>query len=63
MKRLYVEQVYKSDYNPELKEMVSSYKYKVVKVVNSIDPLIGTVIHKDIIDSYCEDVEWTVEIK
>ncbi len=63
MKRLYVEQRAVTEYNSVEKEMESLTKYKVTKVVNSIDPRIGDSLYEAILNAYCEDVEWIVEIK
>ena len=62
MKKLILEQVLIQNYNPKTDRMDEEDKYKVIKIINSIDPKIGTVLHKDIVHHYCEDVSWNIEI-
>lgn len=62
MKKLVLEQRVVTEYNVETKEMDEYTRYDVKKVINSIDPPIGIRLHKDIVQAYCEDADWNVEI-
>ena len=64
MKRLQVDQMHEGAvYNRDTEKHTATYRYKVIKVTNSLTPSIAESLSPEELAYYCDSEEWDVTIK